>query len=135
MFYFNPSSAFDLEKIHVKVKINDKIILDTVVDNCHIDSSVFLGEFVYRVTDRIVFEINGKATSLGQAQKIKVRCASVFIRYDDHSLILEEVNKIEDKRAYKGLPSRFKQLFDSVKASSGIKYHQLTLSIHEECND
>ena len=40
--FFNPSLAFDLNKISVRVKIDEDLILDTLIENKHIDESLFL---------------------------------------------------------------------------------------------
>ena len=135
--FFNPSSAFDLDKIPVKVKINDDIILDTLIENRHVDESLLIKKISYRPIKNMLLhvEINGKKKDITGTRGLS-KCTDVFLEYDDHSIIFEEVMKIERERAIQDISSDFKQLFDSIKATSSNKYHQTTFYIKEgKCNN
>lgn len=134
---FNPSQAIDLNKIPVKVKVDDQIILDTLIENRHVDKSLFIKRFNYQPNKNALLhvEINGKKKNIKGMYGLP-KCTDIFLDYDDHSLIFKEIKGIEILRADQHMPADFKQLFDSIKASSGNKYHNITFSIREgECYD
>lgn len=134
--FINPSQAFGFNKISVKVKVDEDLILDTVIENKHIDESLFIKKISYKSTKNrfLHIAINDKKKDLNLTHKLS-KCADVFVRYDDHSLIFNEAGKIESERAEQHLPADFKQLFDSIKATSSNKYHQITFNIKEgDCN-
>jgi hypothetical protein len=135
--FLNPSLAFDFNKISVKVKVDEDIILDTVIENKHIDESLFIKKLSYKSTKNglLHIEINDKKKDINLTHELS-KCIDVFLRYDDHSLIFKEAKKIESERSDQHLPADFKQLFDSIKATSGNKYHQIIFNIKEgDCNN
>lgn len=134
--FFNPSLAFDLNEISVRVKIDNDVILDTLIKNDHIDESLFLKSFSYKSTKNglLYVEINGKRKDINRVHGLS-KCTDIFLKYDDHSLIFKEARKIENERADRHAPTNFKQLFDSIKASSNNKYHQVIFNMKEgNCN-
>jgi len=135
--FFNPSLAFNLNEISVKVKVDDQIILDTLIENRHIDKSLFIKSFNYKPNKNTLLrvEINGKKKDINRIHGFS-RCTDIFLRYDDHSLIFKEAKKIETSRIDQHIPADFKELFDSIKASSSNKYHQITFNIKNgKCPD
>jgi hypothetical protein len=79
-------------------------------------------------------EINGKKKDVLRMRGLS-RCADVFLRYDDHILISEEVKKIEIKRSVSLIPADYRRLFDSIKVASGKRYYQISFNIKEgECD-
>lgn len=134
--YFDPSGATYLDKIPLILKVDDQIILDTIVENRHINRNLLMISFKKSENDRALSaEINGKQKFIQQLSEISLKCTDIFLGYDDHLLIFKEVKKIEMEREGRHLPSDFKQLFDSIKASSGNKYHQIIFNIKEgKCN-
>jgi hypothetical protein len=134
--YFDPSGATYLDKIPLIIKIDDQTILDTVVENGHVNKSSLMISFNSSQNDgALSAEINGKQKFIQQLSEISLKCTDIFLGYDDHLLIFKEVKKIEIEREDKHIPSDFKQLFDSIKASSGNKYHQIIFNVKEgKCN-
>ena len=134
--YFDPSGAAYLEKIPLILKVNDQVILDTVVENNHVNKSLFMISFKKSQNGGALFaEVNGKKAFIKQLSELSIKCTDVFLGYDDHSLIFKEARKIEIEKEDEPIPTDFKQLFDSLKASSGNKYHQITFDIKDgNCN-
>ncbi|WEK18815.1 MAG: hypothetical protein P0Y49_18730 [Candidatus Pedobacter colombiensis] len=130
--YFDPSGATYLEKIPLILRVDDRIILDTVVENSHVNKSLLMISFKKNRNDGVLFaEVNGKKELIKQLNEVSIKCTDVFLGYDDHSLIFKEARKIEIEKKDKHIPTDFKQLFDSIKASSGNKYHQINFNIKE----
>lgn len=134
--YFDPSSAFSFEKIPLVLKVDDRIVLDTVVENSHVNNSLLMMSFKKSRNDRALFaEVNGKTELVIKLNAVTTKCTDVFLGYDDHLLIFEEAKKIETEKEVRHIPVGFKQLFDSIIASSGTKYHQVTFHVKEgDCN-
>lgn len=131
--YFDPSGAIYLEKIPLILKVDDQIILDTVVENSHVNKSLFMISLKKPQNGGALFaEVNGKKKLIKQLSELSIKCTDVFLGYDDHSLIFKEARKIEIEKEDEHIPTDFKQLFDSIKASSGNKYHQITVNIKGE---
>lgn len=134
--FFNPSLAFDFNKISFRVKIDEDVILDTVIENRHIDENLFIKKISYKPIGKglLQIEINDKKKDINPAHELS-KCIDIFLRYDDHSLIFKEVKKIESERADQHMPADFKQLFDSIKAISNNRYHQILFNVKEgDCN-
>ncbi len=130
--YFDPSGAFNIEKIPLILKVNNQIILDTVVENSHVNKSLFMISYKMHRNDGALFaEVNGKKQFIKQFSEVSMGCTDVFLGYDDHSLIFEEARKIEIEKENKRILTDFKQLVDSIIVSSGNKYHQITSHIKE----
>ena len=135
-FYFDASGAFNLDKLSVVIMIDDQTILDTVIENAHTNKSVFIKSLTYKIhrKDMVSVVINGKKMVVGNLGAMEAKCADIFLGYDDHSLILKELSKIE---AEKGALSNTegKRLYDSIKISSGKKYDLILVDMKEgACN-
>lgn len=130
--FFNPARAVDFDHILLKIKIGDQIIVDTLVENPHVDNSLFIQSYRYSPEKKgmLSVEINGKKKDIVQIHSL-LKCASVFLRYDDHSLIFEEVGRIETERSSNLTTPDFRRLIDSIKSSTGSKYHQITFNIKD----
>ena len=134
--FFNPAGALSLEKVSFKVKIGNRIIVDTLVENERVDRSLFIKNFHYKPkkNELLHVEINGKKKEVKRMQGFS-RCTDVFLRYDDHTLIFDELGKIEKKRSIVLTTAEFRKLFDSIKVASGTRYHEITFNVKEgECD-
>ena len=132
--FFNPASAFSLEKISVKVKIDNRIVLDTLIENRHIDNSLFIRNIHYKPgkNELLQVEINGKKKDIQRMQGFS-KCTDIFLRYDDHTLIFDEADRIQ--RSVSLIPADYGRLFDSIKVASGKRFHEISFSIKEgECD-
>lgn len=58
-------------------------------------------------------------------------CTDVFLRYDDHTLIFDELEKIEIERSAVLPTADFRKLFDSIKVASDKRFHEITFNIKE----
>lgn len=135
--FFNPAGAFSLEKVSFKVKIGNRIIVDTLVENERIDHSLFIKNFHYEPekNELLHVEINGKKKEVQRMQSLS-GCSDIFLRYDDHTLIFDELEKIEKKKSIILTTAEYRQLFDSIKVASGTQYHEITFNVKEgECDD
>ncbi|RQO73961.1 hypothetical protein DBR43_00710 [Pedobacter sp. KBW06] len=134
--FFNPAGAFFLDRITVKVKIDNRIILDTLIENRHVDFSLFLKNVHYRPekNELLHVEINGKKKDVLRMSGLS-GCTDIFFGYDDHSLIFEAVEKIEMKRSTALIPADSRKLFDSIRIASGKRFHEISFNIKEgECD-
>ena len=136
-FYFDASSAFSIDKIALVIKINDNSVLDTVVKNLHINHSLLLKSLNHRIQkqDAISVTINGKNRVIKNVGSLGLKCMDVFLGYDDHSLIFKKLKKVEFQLGSLD-DSKYKQLFDSIRVSSGTKYHEVLVRISRgKCNN
>ncbi|MCJ0743868.1 hypothetical protein [Pedobacter montanisoli] len=103
--YIDPSQAFDYNIIHVKTKLNNEIVLDTLIENKHIAYSYFIKSLDYD-KGKLLVEVNGKIKNIELLKNVS-QCTDIFIKYDDHSLLYKAASEIENRKKYS---SRF-QLF------------------------
>ena len=104
--------------------------MDTIVENSHINSDVFLVSLRKAQNEGALFaDINGKKAFIKQLREVSINCTDVFLGYDDTSLIFKEARRIEIEKQDRNIPVDYKQLFDSIKATSGKKYHQIKFNI------
>ena len=85
--------------------------------------------------DAISVTINGKNRVIKNVGSLGLKCMDVFLGYDDHSLIFKKLKKVEFQRGSLD-DSKYKQLFDSIRVSSGTKYHEVLVRISQgKCNN
>ncbi|MBB2145784.1 hypothetical protein GM921_09820 [Pedobacter sp. LMG 31464] len=128
--FVNPSRTFDLQKIHIFAKSGTNVILDTVIQNNHIDKSVLLKRFnVNLVTD------NTLSIGIGSISKsIKIpsntrNCVDVFTFYDDHTMINNVALGVENQQIEKGIMANYKQIIDSLKKSKNGIYDKIEIDV------
>ena len=110
--------------------------MDTLIENGRVDCSLFIKNFHYKPekNELLHVEINGKKKEVQRMQGLS-RCTDVFLSYDDHTLIFDEMEKIEKKRSIVLATAEFRKLFDSIKVASGTRYHEITFNVKEgECD-
>jgi hypothetical protein len=109
---------FNSENIHVKVELNGRELVDTLIENDHVDKARLLKVFHLQGNDEklLVFKINNKEKKV-DFPKI-TECLDVFVYYDDHTAITKAALEIENNKANNGLTVNFKNIVDSLKRSS-----------------
>lgn len=122
--FFNPSHAFNVEKIHFLAKVNDVIVVDTIFNNDHVDKSHFIKnvDFKFKNDDVFYLKINDKTKSV-KGSDFGKNCLDIFTFYDDHTLINNNASEIEAKKNNKGLTADYKQIVDSLKKTSKINFY------------
>ncbi len=135
--FFNPSHSRDLKKIHVNAKVNETIVLDTMLNNNYIDKSYLLKALHLNSSDSVLtLEINSKIRIIKIHENSKT-CIDVFSFYDDHAIIDSIFLEIEKYKVGKGTIANYSQIIDSIKKSSIVGYYdKIILNIKPlKCKD
>ena len=121
--FFNPSHSRALRQIHINAKINEKMVLDTMLNNRFIDKSSLLKAFYLNNSDSVVtLEINSKIRLI-KIDKNSKTCIDVFSFYDDHEIIDSIFLEVEKRNAGEGKNANYSRIIDSIKASSIVGYY------------
>lgn len=131
--FFDPSAAFDFEQSHVIAALGDEIILDTIVVNTRVNSSLLMMCIDIDVIKNksMSLEINNQHSVVKLDGK-STNCLAVFSSYDDHNKIQQEYAKIEMERARQGLTTDFKTSMDSIKQSLGSEYGSIIIDVQKD---
>lgn len=122
--FFNPSHAFNVEEIHLIAKINNMIIVDTILNNDHIDKSHLIKNVNFELKNDDIFylKINDKIKSI-KGSDFGKDCLDIFTFYDDHTAINNVASEMEAKKNNKGLIADYKQIVDSLKKISENNFY------------
>jgi hypothetical protein len=96
--FFNPSQAFYSNEIHFKAKLNDSLILDSIIKNKRVDNSELLTCLSFDNPNKHVLsiEVDGIEQLISLNSETN-KCLNVFVKIDDHSLLDLEQDKIQRK--------------------------------------
>ncbi|MES3016163.1 MAG: hypothetical protein V4721_00225 [Bacteroidota bacterium] len=137
--FFDPSAAFDLEQSHVVAIIAGEVILDTVVVNTRVNSSLLMKCLDIDVIKNksIDLTINNQR-AIVQLDSKRTDCLAIFTSYDDHTKIQQEYHKIKTERAKNGQTIEMKLVMDSIKQRLGSEYGSIIIDVQKDrcfCND
>ena len=131
--FFNPSQAFYSNELHVKAKLNDSLILDTIVKNRRIDNSELLKCFNFESSSMQILSIyiGGKLQQI-RLNSINHDCLNVFIRIDDHFLLDLKQDNIEKKKMASENSSNLnsRQILDSLRLhAKNNEYDSISVNV------
>lgn len=116
--FFNPAQAFYADELHFIAKLNDSLILDTLVKNTRIDNSKLLKclNFKSSSTQILSIDIDGKVQQV-HLNAGSHDCLNVFVGLDDHFLLYLKQDQIEKKKMNSGKSNNLngRQILDSLR--------------------
>jgi len=138
--FLNPAQAFYSDKIYFEVKLNDSLILDTVMVNRRIDMSHLLKCFYSEASGKKVLYVNvngkEKVVSLDSVNK---ECLGVFVWIDDHNMLINKSFEISRSQVQHGIKFDIRKITDSLRLSAkGHEYDSLSVVLKADkcdCNN
>jgi hypothetical protein len=117
--FLNPSQAFYSKEVHFKAKLDEKLILDTIVRNKRVDESQLLRCLFFDKSEvqALSIDINGKKKSFNLSPR-DAKCVNVFIRIDDHYLLDRKAATIEETIRNSDSEVHYQNLIDSLRKNS-----------------
>ena len=129
--FLNPGQAFYSNKVHIKAKLNNSLILDTILTNKRVDNSEFLKCLSFDKSHRqkLSIDVNGKKKVLYLKGGI-LNCANVFIGINDYYLLQRRADKIEGDMKLFGLDVNYRTLLDSLRLNAkNNEYDSISVNI------
>jgi len=138
--FFDPSYALSIENYHFLATLNGKVLLDSMIANTHINSSLLIGCTNIDTTQKNVLKLSVQHLSKEiNLNEYHTKCIEVFSHYDDKTRIRKKFYAYEAYLIrHTSVSPDYKKYIDSVKATGTLKsYDSLSVSIQTDkcwCN-
>jgi len=132
--FINPAQAFYSNKVHFIAKLDDTLILDTIVKNKRVDNSELLKCFSYELATKQMLSINidGKEKQIKLNSKNQ-RCINIFVEIDDHFLLDLRQDKIEHEMLASRKKYNSRNILDSLRSNAkNNEYNSIKVLIKSE---
>jgi len=134
--FFNPAQAFYSEKVSFRAKLNDSVLLDTIIKNSRVDNSKLLKCFNFEASkDQILsINVNGKEQKIRLTHK-RSKILNIFVTIDDHFLL-----DLKQKRLALGIfplatnrKTSMRKILDSLRSNAlNNEYDSIGIVIKNE---
>lgn len=130
--FFDPSHSINIEKYPIKVYLNNSLIVDTLMVNTHVNSSLlfYCGRLDTTRQNKLTVQVFNKSKAF-DLNSYHVRCIDIFSYYDNFKALRDEYWKAEQNGHAPN--SSFKAFLDSIKSKGErAKYDSLKISVQTD---